>query len=860
MLRFPRRPLTAFFCCLFAGLQVSHVAAYTQESAPATAQDSGDLPGKETSTAAMELAALNDPPVRLRREKKFNILKKKKTPVEPEIPIFGVVTPPVILKKEDNYPLFITANEMSGRNDESTEAIGDVELRKTGTLLFSDKLTYWPLEDEIDASGNVHLVQEGTEIDTQHLRMKLSEQIGFTERADFHISKEVKNRLYQPTQITVTSTATNSTVAGAPMMLNVPDSYGLPTVAPISRPSDAYGTAERISFEGENQIRLTDTTYSTCKPGQTDWYLQGSEIKLDYDQNRGEATHASVWFKDIPLLYSPVASFSLNHQRKSGFMHPSFAASTKSGFDLDIPYYWNIAPNYDLTLHPRYMSKRGFQLGAQAQYLDYNYSGTTKVEYMPNDEIANIRRYGYNIMHNQKLGRGVSAAINWNGVSDDLYQQDMSSRLLQTSQVQLPQQLTLGYSPSSWLQTSMQMLRYQTLQPDPANPVAKPYFLEPQLNVVGYRPNVFKTDLSLLGQYSRFTHPDKIQGDRLMMYPQISLPIVHPAFQITPKIGVHMTQYSLSNMERFANSGMGAAPPESISRTLPTFSLDATVTFERDAQLLDNNFIQTLEPRLYYVHIPYKDQSNIPVFDSGLSDFNFAQVFAENRYSGMDRINDANQLTAALTTRFLDAETGAERFKAMIGQRYYFKPQQVNLPGEAVRNANFSNLIAAFTGLVLPKTYADAAWEYDYGNSQSQRVSVGARYQPDYGKVISASYRYARDTLTTNNLVDQVDIAAQWPISARWYAVGRYNYSIRDQRTLETVAGLEYNAGCWATRFVAQKLEAIAGSPNTSFFFQLELNDFGSLGANPIQLLRRTIPGYGKSNELPTSGSLLTTE
>lgn len=846
MHRFSLRPLTPLICCLFAGMAASHAAQ----------EDSSVI--RQAEVTAFELAAVNDLPVRLRKERRFNVIKRQRMRASPEN-AFGA-PPPVVLKQEDDYPLFIMANELAGRSEESTEASGDVELRKTGTLLFADHLIYWPLEDEVDATGNVRLIQEGTEVDTPHLRMKLSEQIGFADQAQFRITKDVKNRLYQPTQVTVTSAATNTVVSGAPMMLNVPNSYGLPTTTPLFRPSEASGTAERINFEGENQISLLNSTYTTCKPGQADWHLQGSEVKLDYDQNRGDASHASVWFKGVPVMYAPAASFSLNNQRKSGVMRPMFGASTKSGFDLNVPYYWNIAPNYDLTLYPRFMSKRGFQLGAQAQYLDYNYAGTAKVEYMPEDAITKQQRYGYSLMHSQNLGRGVSASINFNKVSDDLYRQDMSSRLLQTSQVQLPQQLALGYAPSPWLQTSMQVLRYQTLQPDPANPVVRPYFLEPQLNIVGFRPNVLKTDLSLIGQYSRFVNPDKVQGDRLVMYPQLALPIVHPAFQITPKIGVHMSQYSLSNTAKFASNNMSAAPPDTISRMLPIFSVDAKMNFERGIQLLDHEFIQTLEPRLYYVHIPYKDQSNIPVFDTGLSDFNFAQVFAENRYSGMDRINDANQLTAAVTTRFLDANTGAERFKAMLGQRYFFKPQQVNLPNEAVRNANFSNLIAAVNGLVLPKTYVDAAWEYDYSNSRSQRVSAGIRYQPDYGKVLSASYRYSRDALTTTGQVDQIDIAGQWPISAKWYAVGRYNYSIKDDRPLETVAGFEYNAGCWSTRFVAQRLEAIAGSPNTTVFLQLELNDFGSIGSNPIQLLRRTIPGYGKSNELPHSGSLLTTE
>jgi lipopolysaccharide assembly outer membrane protein LptD (OstA) len=316
----------------------------------------------------------------------------------------------------------------------------------------------------------------------------------------------------------------------------------------------------------------------------------------------------------------------------------------------------------------------------------------------------------------------------------------------------------------------MLVQRYQTLQTDPANPVARPYFLEPQLNILGFRPNVMKTDVAVIGQFTRFVNPDKIQADRAVLYPQISLPIVHPAFQITPKVGLHMTQYSLSNIENFAMNGMTAAPPESASRTLPVLSLDSTVVFERESKILDLDYIQTLEPRLYYVNIP-------------------------------------------------------------------------------------------FNGLVLPKTYADAAIEYDYDLNQVDRFSLGARFQPDFGKVISASYRYTRDPLSLLPQVDQIDIAAQWPLSARWYGVGRYNYSLRDNQPLEVIAGLEYNAGCWALRSVIQRLSAVSSTtePNTSFFVQLELNDLGSIGSNPIGLLRRTIPGYGKINELPNSGSLLST-
>ena len=844
---FSRRPLAVLVCCLFSGTQAGYAAIETER---ASIQATGSTP--EEIQQPLMLAA-NDVPLNLRKERKFDILKKKKAPAEKvQEPKAPVAEAPAVLKQDDSYPLFIIADQIEGQSDEVTEAEGDVELRKVDKLVYADRMTYRPLNDEVEATGNVRLLQDGANISGPHLKMRLSDQIGSAEKVTYSIVRDVPSRFYAPQQTVVTVASSNASTSGAPMMLNVANSYGLPTQLPPPRQSEAYGYAERMDFEGENQMSLFSNTYSTCKPGSADWYLKTAEAHLDYDKGEGTAKDATLWFHGMPVFYTPLAGFPLSSQRRSGVLHPHFSASTRSGLDISLPYYFNLAPNYDLTLVPRFMSKRGIQLGADARYVDYNYEGQARFEYLPNDEMFGRSRYAYRIDHRQNFGRGLSATVNWNGVSDDYYWQDLSSRLLQTSQTQLPRQVVLGYSPVPWLQTNMQVLRYQTLQTNPSSPIARPYFLEPQLNLVGYKPNVFKTDFSMIGQYSRFTHLDlgKVQGDRMVFYPQLSLPIVHPAFQITPKLGLHLTKYALRDQ--------AAGQPDTFSRALPTFSLDSTVVFEREGSWFGKSYIQTLEPRLYYVNIPYKDQSQIPLFDTGLSDFNFAQIFSENRYSGYDRINDANQLTAGLTTRLLDSQTGVERFKAMLGQRYYFKPQRVSIAGETERPANFSNVVAAFNGLVAPKTYADVATEYNYRENVIERFSAGARFQPEYGKVMSASYRYTRDALTRSSTVDQVDFAAQWPLSANWYAVGRYNYSLRDNRALEVVAGIEYNASCWSLRLVGQRLTAISGSPNETLFLQLELNDFGNIGSNPIGMLRRSIPGYGKINELPTNSSLLT--
>ena len=808
-----RRPLAVLLCCLFAKAQA------------------------EPSTAP----PLADPQLKLRVERKFLSILPKGLAGDKDAPV----------------PAFLMADQIEGRTESETQAEGNVEFRKMGSQLFADRVTYQPLSDEVDAVGNVRLLQFEDEMRGPHLHLKVSEQVGYFDEVDYRVKREITGNVYGNTAV-VPTVADGVAYSNTPMMINVPMTYGLIATTPPRRPTEAQGHAKRIDFEGENQLRMKDTTYSTCQPGRPDWYMRAREVHLDYDREVGDMSSGTLYFKEMPIFYFPWASFSLNSKRKSGFLTPTFSTSTKTGFDVTLPYYWNLAPNYDVTFYPREISKRGFQLGADSRYLGHLYSGEARVEYLPNDKEADRSRYAYSWNHTHNLGRGLTASVSWNGVSDVNYWTDLSSRLMQTTQTLLPRQLTLGYAPGSWWSASATWLRYQTLQT-----VAQPYFLEPQINFSGRLPNLYKTDFSLTGQYSQFTHPTMTEGKRTFVYPELSLPLYYPAFNITPKIGLHTTQYSLTRRTEMDRPG-------SISRVVPTFTVDSTVVFERETKWMGLDHIQTLEPRLYYVNIPYRNPEAIPVFDTAVTDFNSAQIFTENRYSGYDRINDANQLTAAVTTRYLDANSGVERFKAMVGQRYYFRNPRVSLPGETILPKTYSNTLAAFNGLVWNKTYVDSAWEYNNHEGRTDRFSIGVRHQPDEAKVISASYRYVRSGIGgTTEPVSQIDIAGQWPLSPRWYAVGRYNYSTRDKKLLEAIAGLEYNSGCWSARFVAQRLQAVpnayglpgvAGKPNTTFFFQLELNDFASIGSNPIQLLRRSIPGFGKVNQLPTSGSLLTSE
>jgi LPS-assembly protein len=406
------------------------------------------------------------------------------------------------------------------------------------------------------------------------------------------------------------------------------------------------------------------------------------------------------------------------------------------------------------------------------------------------------------------------------------------------TQTNLLRQGNLAYF-GGWWNANLMAQSYQTLQDPNAPPVAIPYRRLPQLTVTAARPDLPQgLAFNFAGEYVRFHHPDAVRANRTVFYPQLSLPLQTSAFSLTPKLGLHMTRYQL---ERQA-----AGVPDQITRQLPILSVDSSVVFERDTAWFGKTLTQTLEPRLYYLYAPKRDQSQIPVFDSALVDFNFAQIFGENRYGGSDRVGDANQLTAAVVSRLLDPTTGAELMRGMLGQRFYFTTQHVTLPGEVARDDRKTDLLAAFSGYVMPRTHLDAGWQYNPSRSRTERLNVGGRYQPEVGKVLNAGYRYTRDQL------GQVDLSAQWPLGGGWHGVGRYNYSTKERRVVESVAGLEYDGGCWAARVVVQRLAVQLDKASSALFFQLELNGLSRIGSSPLDILKRNIPGYGIINQ-PTA-------
>jgi LPS-assembly protein len=604
--------------------------------------------------------------------------------------------------------------------------------------------------------------------------------------------------------------------------------------------NNAQGDADRIDFEAQDRATVNDGTYSTCEGPDPDWYLKADTLKLDSGRDIGTAYKSVVYFKGVPILGMPAMSFPLSGNRKSGFLPPTIGSTNRGGLEVTVPYYLNIAPNRDLTLYPRLISRRGMQLGAEARYLSETYSGQTKMEVLPNDRQTGTTRYMIASTHLQSLTPRLSYGWNINSASDNDYPTDFSRSVTQESlQLQrlLERSLNTNYAGDYW-NLGARVSNYQVLQ-DPASPIVRPYDRLPQLTFHAGRLDVNGFDWSSDAELTRFQNPDLAlrSGDRFYVNPKISYPFLRPGYFITPKLSLHASKYYLDNTTPGA--------PSSLTRVLPTFSLDNGLVFERDTTFFKQPMTQTLEPRLFYVYTPFRDQSAFPNFgDTAEADLSFAQLFSENRFIGPDRISDANQLTAAIISRYLEPN-GAERMRFAIGQRYYFSEQRVTL-GTA-RNESRSDLLLSASGRLTQAVAVDGNMQYSQTTGTMTRANYGVRWQPAPKKVLNLIYR--RDV---PNSLKQADISAQWPLARRWYGVGRVNYSLLDNKVAEGLLGMEYKADCWVFRLVGQRIPTATGRATSAIFFQLELNGLTRLGSNPIDALRSSIPGYQLVN-LPSN-------
>jgi LPS-assembly protein len=690
---------------------------------------------------------------------------------------------------DDDVPTTLGAERMTGRPDRDVILERDAEIVRGQTTLNSDKATYDIVEDEVHAIGHVRMKRFGDRYTGDELKLKLDTGKGY-----------VTNPTYKLEQ------------------------------------NNAQGKAERIDFVARDRAYVTEGTYSTCEGPDPDWYLKSSRLNLDTSRDIGTTSTAIIYFKGLPILGTPYMSFPLSDERKSGILPPTFGTTNKGGLEIQVPYYFNIAPNRDLTVYPKVISQRGLQLGAQGRYLGETYSGVTRVETLFNDRLANRNRYAFSSTHGQTFDSGISMTSNLNTASDGSYPTDFPSTITEASQRLLLRDIVFGYSGPFWAST-VRASNYQVLQ-DPGSRIDPPYARLPQLTMSAAKSDPSGYDWSVTSEVTRFWHPDFVRGDRFVVNPRISYPVSRPGYFAKPSLSLHATSYNISNDQSVPRR------PAAPTRFVPTLSVDSGLIFERDASFFGKQATQTLEPRLYYVYTPYHKQNQIPLFDTGLNDFNFSQAFSENRYSGHDRISDANQLTAAVTSRFIES-TGTERMRFALAQRFYFNDQRVvreDYP--TIPNETKSDLLLGVGGQVTSTISVEADTQYSQSLKTISRATYGVRYTPGKKRVLNLQYR--RDNPAALELID---FSAQTPIAGRWYAVGRINYSIRDKRMAEGLFGLEYKADCWVFRVVGQRLPTATGVVTTSLFFQLELNGLSRLGSNPLDLLRSTIPGYEMVNK-----------
>jgi len=716
----------------------------------------------------------------------------------------------------------IRAEQMTGRPARVMNFDGQVEMVRGPSTIDAETAEYHGVEDLVMANGNVQMYRNRDCYSGDTLEMQMETGEGFLLNPVYKLEK-----------------------------------------------NNAQGFAKRMNFIDSDRSEIEQGTYTTCEGTKPDWYMKSSRLDLDSGQDEGVAYNGVVYFKQVPILASPWMSFPISDARRSGVLPPEFYSTTSGGPEIAVPYYFDIAPNRDATIIPKIIEKRGEQLGGEFRYLGSGYSGSTHVEYIPSDHDRNDEKrysFGTNLIDTSIPNWNLN--LNYNRASDDQYAIDFSHSITGSSQHLLPQSLSVVYTPQPYFNTGLVMANYQVLQ-DVNNDIGKPYEMMPRLFATVNRVDDFGGfDWTAYTEYTSFMHPTSVSGDRVVGLAQLAYPITGTYYFITPKAMYHFSGYNLTS-----NLAPGQATDPVLA--VPTFSLDSGLFFERDASLLGKAITQTLEPRLFYVRTPYRDQTAIPLFDTGVADINFAQIFNENRFNGNDRVGDANQLTSALVTRAIEMD-GQERMRFALAQRISFQqPLVVDVPtyvatsivgGSTVYTTHStlpskSDLIFAGSGKLTNTLSIDAAWQYSESLNSTQQLTYGFKWQPGPMQVVNAEYRYQNSSEVVPEGMKQIDISAQWPIAPRWYGVARSNFSLQDHRVLDGLMGFEYKQDCWIFRFVAQRylipstVAGVVSSSNTSLFFQLELNGLSKIGSNPLEVLRRSISGYQPLSQPTTQQS-----
>ena len=717
-------------------------------------------------------------------------------------------------------PSFVSGDRISGEAGVQTVVQGHAELRRHDTVLKADRLQIDHTTQDAQASGSVVIVRNGNRYEGPELRLNLDTYVGFFTQPHY--------RLLQ---------------------------------------NDGQGRADRVDFKGENLSVAHNATYTTCKapPGfLPDWWVSAKQLTLDNADETGTATGGALYFKGVPLLASPYLSFPISDKRKSGLLPPTINLTNISGLELTLPYYWNLAPDLDATLYPTLMTKRGIDLAGEVRYLRPDANGQVSAAVMPNDTLTGTHRWGTSAQHNQALNgsavglQGTGLRVNINRVSDDNYWRDFPRAFKSLTQRLLPNEAVVS---GRWgeVGAAAGLYTWQTLQ-DASAPITAPYDRVPQLDLNWGRLNqrlgsLDGLDWSLTGQFTRFTTDRTpsvtatladVNGTRLMGIAQVSRTWQTPGWFIRPKAQLHMSQYQV---DQALWDGR-----RSVSRVVPTVSLDGGLVYERDAHLLGRDLLQTLEPRAFYVRTPYRDQNSLPNYDSGAKDFNVGTAWTENVFGGNDRISDTHALTLGVSSRLIDPANGVEAARFGIAQRLRLSDQNVVLPGGTAVTDRLSDILLGTTLNWSPTWGFESSVQFNPDTRRSQRTTISGRYHPEPFHVLSAAYRLQR----AGGLLpasEQLDLGWQWPLDTllrnsgapagnRIYSVGRINYSLPENKVVDLVAGFEYDAGCWIGRLVLERLQRSTATSSQRVLFQLEFSGFTKIGSNPLQTLKDNVPRY----------------
>jgi LPS-assembly protein len=725
-------------------------------------------------------------------------------------------------------PIILRAQSIRVRPDLDAVAEGNVEFRRGSTAIRADRLSYDTAEDLAAAQGHVRINTDGAVYSGPELQLRVQRFEGFFSAPDFEFFQ-----------------------------------------------LGAGGHAERVDFIDSSRVRATNAIYTSCPrdgSGDPDWVLETRRVDLDFAANEGVAEGAVLRFLGTPILALPSLSFPLTDDRKSGWLPPSVNLDNRNGLEVAVPYYWNIAPNRDATIVPRVITRRGLGADLEYRYLEPGHAGGVNLSLLPNDHLAGRSREALRWTDEATLAEGLQGYVDLARVSDDGWWKDfpdagrsLTPRLL-SARAGLEQSFALAGGSGLVYARAQQ---WQALQGSDV-PMLTPYQRSPQIGLRLGSTFDGGFEATLETELNRFTladgepDPSRLTGSRWHALGSVSRPWRAPGWWVVPRLSFNAASY---RTEQPLADGRTSA-----SRVIPTFSVDTGLEFERQTEAFGRALRQTLEPRLLFVNTPYKLQAGYPVFDTAAKDFNATSIFTENAFSGIDRVSDGLQLTAGLTSRYVDANTGAEALRLGVVQRYRFREQLVTAnidgtPDGPPLAEHFSDLLLLGSTNMLPNWTVDASLQYSPDISRAARSIVGVQYSPGPFRTVAATYRLAR------GLSEQLELGWQWPLrlaaddtpaaqavqsgvgaaaaggragqcGGNWYAVGRVNYSLLDSRVTDAILGVEYDAGCWIARVVAERLSTGLSEATTRLLLQLELVGLSRIGSNPLKVLKDNIPGY----------------